>query len=347
MDDKLVSVVFPVYNDISHLDRSIGAVLSQTYRNIELILTDDGSTDGSGEFCDAYAAKDSRVRVFHKTNGGHSSAVNYGLDRIMGDYVMICDTDDWYEPDACETALRAIEEKPDCDAVIFAIYRPDREFVDSPADLVSFDKRKIDKMLLSGNTADFCGIGFHVESTWSKIIRADIIREKNVRMPEHLFLNEDAVFCLYLFQNCRKVAFDSHHIYHYEIRADSFCRKFSDMAVRMLPEILNTQDRYIEEFHNGDREYSAASDCCIFAWINEAEDHYFFNEQLDRNPREVFEEYKTLLDNPVVHSHLMDIRPEYTDSFMQRLRLGMYRNPTYPVFRIYRKLKTRGRENGQ
>lgn len=345
MSDRLISVVFPVYNDITHLDRSIGAVLNQTYANFELILTDDGSTDGSGELCDAYAAKDSRIRVFHKPNGGHSSAVNYGLDRIKGDYVMICDTDDYYEPDACEIALRSIEEKRDCDAVIFAIFRPDRELVDNPADLVTYRKKMIDCALLSGKTYELCSIGFHGEATWSKIIRADVIREKNVRMPEHLFLDEDAVFCLYLFEQCRNVAFDSHHIYHYEIRSDSFCRKFSDVAVRMLPEILKAQDEYIVRFHEGDREYISANDSCVFAWLNEAEDHYFFNEQLSKTPREVFNEYKALLSNPVVHSHLMDIRSEETESFMQKMRLAMYRRPTFPVFSIYRKLKTRGKNN--
>lgn len=343
MTEKLISVVFPVYNDISHLDRSIGAVLNQTYRNIEVILTDDGSTDGSGELCESYAAKDSRVRVFHKPNGGHSSAVNYGLERMKGDYVLICDTDDWYEPNACEIALRTIEDHPEADAVIFAIYRPDKEPVADPASGVSFEKKKIDCMLLAGTTTDFCHIGFHVESTWAKMIRADVIRDNMIRMPEQLFLAEDAVFCLNLFEHCRSVVFDSHHIYHYEIRFDSFCRKYSDIAVKMLPEILKEQDAYIGKYHKGDRDYISANNCSVFAWINEAEDHYFFNEQQKKTDQVIFQEYKALLKDPEVKRHMQDIRPTDVGSFMQKLRLCLYRNPVYPAFKLYKKMKTRGK----
>ena len=169
--------------------------------------------------------------------------------------------------------MNRIEASPDCDTIIFAIYRPDKEPVEDPASRVTFDKRTIDKCLLSGQTYEYCDIGFHIESTWAKIMRADVIREHCVRMPEHLFLDEDAVYCLHLFQHCRKVAFDSHHIYHYEIRYDSFCHKYSDVAVKMLPLILQEQERYLEKYHPNDAEYSTANDLAVFSWFNEAEEH--------------------------------------------------------------------------
>ena len=80
----LVSIIVPVYNAAAYLDRCIGSILRQTYGHFELLLIDDGSTDRSGSICDGYAEKDSRVRVFHKPNGGVSSARNYGLLRIGG-----------------------------------------------------------------------------------------------------------------------------------------------------------------------------------------------------------------------------------------------------------------------
>lgn len=344
MADRLISIVMPVYNDKNHLDRSVQSVLGQSYSNIEFLATDDGSTDGSGELLEAYAAKDSRMKVFHKPNGGHSSAVNYGLDRISGDYVMVCDSDDWYEPDACAIALDAIESRPDCDVILFGFLRKDREVVDNPASLCTFDKTSADLMLLSGNTSKFCDIGYHIESTCSKIMRSDIVQKNRVRMPESLILAEDAVFCLYLYEHCRKVAFDDHHIYHYEIYDGSFCRRFSDAALRALPEILMIQSGYIEEYHPGDRAYIAANNCSVFSWINEAEDHFFFNDELKKSNRETFNDYKALLKNPVVNSHLADIRPSEVNSFMQRLRLYLYRNPNYPLFEVYRKMKMRGKQ---
>ena len=335
MKEELLSVVFPVYNAQDYLSKSVGAVLSQTYQNLEVILVDDGSKDNSGKICDDFASRDSRVKVFHKPNGGHSSAVNYGLVRMTGKYVMICDTDDFYEPDACGTAIQRIQNEPDCDAVIFAIYRPDKQPVEDPAAHVSFEKRKIDTALLSGQTYDYCDIGFHIESTWAKIIRADIIREHHIRMPEHLFLDEDAVFCLHLFEHCRKVAFDSHHIYHYEIRYDSFCHMYSDVAVRMLPLILEEQERYIEKYHPHDREYIAANDNAVFAWFNEAEEHYFFNENNKKTFIGTYKEYKNLLLDATVLKHIKDIRYSEVSSNMRKIRFAFYKNPTFLLFVLY------------
>ena len=335
MKEELLSIVIPVYNAQDYLDMSVGAVLNQTYRNLEVILVDDGSKDNSGKICDAFAEKDNRIKVFHKPNGGHSSAVNYGLERMTGKYVMICDTDDYYEQNACETALRRIENEEDCDAVIFAIYRPDKQPVEDPAALVSFDKKKIDMALLSGQTYSYCDIGFHVESTWAKIIRADVIREHNVRMPEQLFLDEDAVFCLHLFEHCRKVVFDSHHIYHYEIRYDSFCHMYSDVAVRMLPLILKEQERYVEKYHRNDRDYIAANDNAVFSWFNEAEEHYFFNENNKRSFLQTYEDYKKLLLDPVVYRHLRDIRYSEVSSNMRKIRFAFYKNPSLALFVLY------------
>ena len=337
--DLPLSVVIPVYNAEDYLALSVGAILSQSFHEFELILVDDGSTDRSGEICEEYAKQDNRIKVYHKPNGGHSSAVNYGLERMTGKYVMICDTDDYYEPNAFEIAVNRIEASPDCDTVIFAIYRPDKEPVEDPASKVTFEKRVIDRCLLSGQTYAYCDIGFHIESTWAKIMRAEVIRKHHVRMPEHLFLDEDAVYCLHLFQHCRKVAFDSHHIYHYEIRYDSFCHKYSDVAVKMLPLILQEQERYLEKYHPNDLEYSEANDLAVFAWFNEAEEHYFFNENNTLSGKQVYQEYKKLLQEQTVCKHVSRIKAQKGDSLMRRFRLALYRHPTYPMFQLYRRLK--------
>ena len=91
----LISIIVPVYNIEKYLDRCIQSILSQTYTNFELLLIDDGSTDSSGAICDSYAEQDSRVRVFHKPNGGVSSARNMGLDNANGEWITFCDSDDW------------------------------------------------------------------------------------------------------------------------------------------------------------------------------------------------------------------------------------------------------------
>lgn len=96
----LLSVIVPVYNVERYLPRCVDSILAQTYTNLEIILVDDGARDASGAICDGYAAKDSRVRVIHKANGGLSSARNAGLDAARGEYLAFVDSDDWIERDA-------------------------------------------------------------------------------------------------------------------------------------------------------------------------------------------------------------------------------------------------------
>ena len=87
MEEKLVSVIVAVYNIEEYLPRCIESIMHQTYRKLEIILVDDGSTDGSGDICDEYAGKDDRILVIHKKNGGLSDARNAGLERASGDYI--------------------------------------------------------------------------------------------------------------------------------------------------------------------------------------------------------------------------------------------------------------------
>ena len=107
--NPLISVIVPVYNVAAWLPRCVDSVLTQTYQNLEILLIDDGSTDASGEICDAYAEKDPRIRVIHKKNGGLSSARNAGLDVSNGQYLGFVDSDDWIEPEMYAEMLALME----------------------------------------------------------------------------------------------------------------------------------------------------------------------------------------------------------------------------------------------
>ena len=97
--NPLISVIVPIYNVEQYLHRCVDSILAQTYRNLEVILVDDGAKDTSGVICDSYAEKDSRVKVIHKENGGLSSARNAGIDIARGEFLAFVDSDDWIEPD--------------------------------------------------------------------------------------------------------------------------------------------------------------------------------------------------------------------------------------------------------
>jgi len=110
----LISVIIPVYNMEKTVGKSIDSVRSQTWKNLEIVVVDDGSKDKSGEICDRMAAEDSRVRVIHQPNGGVSKARNVGLAAATGDYIAWLDSDDWMEPRALEILMNAIDESGAC-----------------------------------------------------------------------------------------------------------------------------------------------------------------------------------------------------------------------------------------
>lgn len=107
--ETTISIIVPVYNIIEYLPRCVESLRKQTYDKIEILLVDDGSTDGTSALCDVLAAEDVRIRVFHKQNGGSSSARNLGIQEATGEYLGFVDSDDYVEPDMYERLLQAIE----------------------------------------------------------------------------------------------------------------------------------------------------------------------------------------------------------------------------------------------
>lgn len=131
---NLISVIVPVYNVEKYLDKCIQSILGQTYSNLEVLLIDDGSTDSSGAICDKYAAQDSRVRVFHKPNGGVSSARNLGLDNARGEWVGWVDSDDYISADMYEKLYTTATSK-NAD-IAYGSYVC-KNSVEMPSDLIS------------------------------------------------------------------------------------------------------------------------------------------------------------------------------------------------------------------
>ena len=139
-DTILISIIVPVYNVELYLKRCVDSLINQTYRNLEIILVDDGSPDYCGEICDEYANIDNRIKVVHKDNAGLSEARNTGIEQSKGDFLFFIDSDDWIEKETCESVLQnAVENHSDL--VVFGVrdYYPSgktREFPPYKAGIV-------------------------------------------------------------------------------------------------------------------------------------------------------------------------------------------------------------------
>ena len=132
--EPTVSIIVPVYNAEHTIPRCIESILNQEYSDFELLLVNDGSTDGSGAVCDAYAARDARIRVIHKENTGVSDTRNTALDQARGTYLQFLDSDDWITPDATSSLVRAAESAQ-CDLVVSDFYRVVGERVSQKGDI--------------------------------------------------------------------------------------------------------------------------------------------------------------------------------------------------------------------
>lgn len=222
---KMISVIVPVYNVEKYFKRCLDSIIGQTYKNLEIILIDDGSTDSSGDICDDYAKKDDRIIVIHTENHGVSSARNEGLKIAKGDYVHFPDADDYIEIDTYEYLLEIINSKK-CDAVNFEhfITYPNKEIVHKYDDkrYGLFDKIDTQKQLMTG-----------VQFTCNKLYKREIICD--IRFRSDILRGEDTLFAAEVLLNADRVWFDKRPLYHYVQSENSACRgRFRRSQLTML-----------------------------------------------------------------------------------------------------------------
>lgn len=217
MEKECISVIIPVYNLEKCLERAVDSVLNQTYRNVEVLLVDDGSTDGSGALCDVFARQDCRVRVIHRPNGGVSAARNTGLDSAKGEYVCFVDGDDWIEPGML-AFLHNLLQKYQADLAMCGFIE-EEEGGSVIRRTKPFETREISREM-----AFHCYKPYMQGYACTKLFRMDIIQTASLRFDVTLKIKEDTVFLYqYIFQ-CGKLVSSGDIYYHYMTREDSAMR---------------------------------------------------------------------------------------------------------------------------
>jgi glycosyltransferase involved in cell wall biosynthesis len=207
-----VSIIIPVYNTEQYLPRCIDSILGQSFTDFELLLIDDGSTDGSAKICDAYAEKDSRIRVLHKENGGVSSARNLGLNEAKGEWVVFVDSDDWISDNCIKLLTEPLRNK-EFDIVV-GDYRIIGEF---PYNLeLSLPEGAYHE---TGITHTFCNGGIYIMS-WNKLYRKEFLLKNQLAFEEGK-VHEDEILAFEI--SCLEKSFYvvKSVTYYYRIRENS------------------------------------------------------------------------------------------------------------------------------
>lgn len=223
-----LSIIVPVYKVEPYLRRCVDSILAQTFRDFEVILVDDGSPYNCGVVCDEYAAKDERVKVIHKANGGISSARNAGLDIAQGDYIGFVDSDDYIAPDMYETLLELSERTiADISAVGFTEVAETGDVIRRWEGLAA-DRVYKRKDFICGFFPDY--FWKIMPNVWNKIFRKTLF--ESIRFPVNR-IYEDACIQLPLYDLCESIAVSERYCYFYTIREGSIMRSsFSEKICR-------------------------------------------------------------------------------------------------------------------
>ena len=231
----LVSIIIPVYNVEKYLDKCIESIVNQTYTNLEIILVDDGSPDNCPQMCDAWAEKDSRIKVVHKENGGLSSARNKGLDIAKGGYILFVDSDDYISYDCVDILLKTLLENK-CDLAV-------ARYIETNNGRTK--KKVFSKKTFVFNEADYWN-NYYVNLFSQTDISAAFINACGKLYKKELFdnirfpigkINEDTFTTYKIISECSKIAYIDKLVYYYVYRPSSITR-----SINSSKEIIKSLD---------------------------------------------------------------------------------------------------------
>ena len=211
----MISVIVPVYNVERYIRQCVESILEQTYADLEIILVDDGSTDGSGSICDEYKLKDNRVVVIHKCNGGLSEARNAGLDIARGEYIGFVDSDDYIEPDMYEVLYKNCERyAADLAAARFVKFNTQGEVRKNFTENIEvFSREEMLRLFIVGDRRYEITM-----SVWDRLYKRELISD--LRFPVGKCY-EDIVFSTKVIEKSKINVYIDRALYHYRLREDS------------------------------------------------------------------------------------------------------------------------------
>lgn len=217
MADKKVSVVVPIYNVENYLDKCVDSIVTQTYKNLEIILVDDGAKDNSGELCNKWAEKDDRIKVVHKENGGLSSARNAGMEVATGDYIMFEDSDDWLELELIEKCVERITED-NSELVIFGYKKVDEQGQNLGE--FTFGNDTLSRNELAEQLF-YRIVEMSFGYAWNKLYDFNVIKKSGLKNDSSIIDREDLVFNMQMLSYWNKISYLEFAGYNYLQRTTS------------------------------------------------------------------------------------------------------------------------------
>lgn len=246
MENKLVSVIIPVYNVKKYAYQCISSVINQTYKNLEIILVDDGSTDGSGNICDSFGELDNRIKVIHKKNSGLGLSRNAGLDLASGDYIYFIDSDDFISEDIIQKLMSEISTYQ-LDTIIGGYIRTNeegKELYSKKYNSVIYRDNEVKTKLLPKliGSSPYKKDSIRM-SVWNVMFSKKVVKENNVKfVSERKYISEDIIWDMDYYNKAKKVKLVNYDGYYYRVRSNSLTKQFN-----YEKRILQIRDLYLYE----------------------------------------------------------------------------------------------------
>jgi len=229
--NELISIIIPVYNSAKYLEKCLESIEQQEYSNFECILVNDGSTDSSPKLCEKYSLLDPRFKIYHKKNGGVSSARNFGIDKAKGQYICFIDSDDWVEKDYLKRMIYEIENY---DIVICSIleYKNDKIYKSFKLPNLLLDRKDLFNNFNIYRNSYLSHVIFH--SPVNKLYLKSIIdnNQNKIKFDESISNGEDYIFNLTYFNACNNIKLISNFLYNYRINEKSLSRAVNENIIR-------------------------------------------------------------------------------------------------------------------
>lgn len=207
-----VSIIVPVYNAEKYIHECLNSIISQTFKDWECILVDDGASDGSGAICDDYVRNDSRFHIYHQENGGASSARNYGIEKANGNWVCFIDSDDSVLPDYVEHLLNNAAEGVD---IVYSNYS-DFDYIKNDCCLKG---KEIVSYMVANNI-------FAMSGPYAKLFRSNLLKENGILFPTGIHMGEDAIFNVRALNFANTVVFITSNDYIYNRNEGSLSTRY-------------------------------------------------------------------------------------------------------------------------
>lgn len=260
MEELLISVIIPVYKVEKYLNQCVDSVLNQTYRNLEIILVDDGSPDRCPEICDEYAMKDKRVQVIHKENGGLSSARKTGMSRVTGNYVMFVDGDDWIDRETVEKCVFETKKDSELGCILFS-YMKETTNSSIPMHIMDetiyLESNEVENKIyrrLFGLLSEELGHPERMETMSSccmKLYKTEYAKKGKYFDTRQVGSYEDGLFNIYALEGCKKMMYLDIPFYHYRKTESSLTSTFRPRLIQQWGNLFQIIEDIIKEKNLG------------------------------------------------------------------------------------------------